>query len=958
MYSLRCGVLILLYLSQISVRLEAQVPEKYSEHLASYHEVEIDVSQLRIFLSNAHLKGTLAQNRKSPAIIELPMPNGGNERFRVVESPILSPELSTARPEFKSYMAKGIDDPTTSLRFNITPAGFYAVMKGAEGISIIEKINRNSDDNRYITYYDHDILDNSDRFHCESNDTIEARSHILSTDRLDSCFQIGDHLRIYELVLTCSGEFYALNGGTDPLVEAALLNRVAQINIAFETEVATSFTIVEYLLNNNPATDPYADPTNTVDSLGATYNYINANVTVSSWDIGHGFHEISCSGCTYAGRAGLSVVCTPDKANGYTYLPNDLPSSIWLVLHEFGHQFSCRHTNYGCNSNNACVRYEPGAGSTIMSTGAGCDASDFFADRTDYFGVASLQNMIDFMGSGLSVTGIGCGAGIANGWSDCAMLIPTGNNMPSSNANANNINGLVIPHSTPFVLKGSGSDADGTGSLTYTWEQYDTDYSGSDAPDDTAASTTAPLFRSFPPSISGERTVPQLSSILSGNVTTGTGETLPTVARNLTWRLTVRDNEAGGGGVACDQISLTVGNDGPFKITSQNSTTEWMPGRTKTITWDVANTNSPAYTCPNIDILFSSDGGNTFPITLASGVTNDGSYDITVPSIDTTSGRIKIVCTGGSNIFFDINDMDISVMSNCNAVGGIITNSDLVTAPEGNASLNLGLVVALPVNSVSGTIDFSDGNTALSVENNGSETCIFFGANSPYYETVELIAVSSSNVTFTTTDQSYQSVTNLFEGSYNSSSVCDNWLNSSRNFVPPSSVEANAPFTEALTAGTKYILLASGFFTNSPNPGSYEVSFSEPLYYSGAENIAGYSYTYVIVDNSSGNIVAFSSNPDLSNASNFPAGNYTVYGLSHLATDVTSGYIGHAFTSLQTNISNATFCGAFSSNKVSVNITYTPVVYTYNSGAWLPSNPVGVLDSRDQIEIRRVWIAH
>ncbi|MEO1031667.1 MAG: hypothetical protein AAFX55_09705, partial [Bacteroidota bacterium] len=37
---------------------------------------------------------------------------------------------------------------------------------------------------------------------------------------------------------------------------------------------------------------------------------------------------------------------------------------------------------------------------------------------------------------------------------------------------------------------------------------------------------------------------------------------------------------------------------------------------------------------------------------------------------------------------------------------------------------------------------------------------------------------------------------------------------------------------------------------------------------------------------------------------------------------------------------------------VSVNITYTPVVYTYNSGAWLPSNPVGVLDSRDQIEIQ------
>ncbi|WP_422104515.1 M12 family metallo-peptidase [Winogradskyella sp.] len=951
MNNLRYLILVLSCFSLMSFNLIAQVPAKYSEHLANYSEVEIDVSQLRNTLTNVAMKGTVVQNRRSTTILELPIPNGSSERFRVVESPILSPQLSAARPEFKSYVAQGIDDPTTSVRFNITPAGFYAVMKGAKGISIIEKINRYSDDHRYITYFDHDILDDNDGFHCESDDAPESGRLTPSANRIDSCFQIGDNLRTYELVVTCSGEFYALNGGTDPLVEAALLNRVTQVNTVYETEVATSFTIVEYLLNNNPATDPYTDPTDTITSINETEVYINANVTASSWDVGHGFHEITCGGsCSFGGRAGLGVVCTSLKARGYTYLPNDIPTNITVMVHEFGHQFSNRHTNYGCNSNNACSRYEPGEGSTIMSTGAGCDAGDFFADRTDYFGVASLQSMIDYENSGLLVSGVACGTFTVSGWSDCATITATGNNMPSSDANANSINGLVIPHSTPFVLNGSGSDADGTGSLTYTWEQYDTDYSGSDAPDDTAASTTAPLFRSFPPSTSSERTVPQLSSVLAGNVTTGTGEVLPTVARNLTWRLTVRDNEIGGGGVACDQITLTVGSDGPFQITSQNTSTAWLAGATETITWDVANTDSPTYTCPNIDILFSSDGGNTFPTTLASGVANDGSHDITVPNMNTSSGRIRIVCTGGTNIFFDINDVDILVASSCGAVGGTIVNSDAVTAPEGDASLNLGLMAGLPVNSVSGTLDASDPNTNLTVENNSGGTCISFG-NSPYYEAIELVAASNANVTFTNTIQVYNNITNLFQGSYNPSSVCDNWLNSNANFNG-ATVDLGTSFTESLSSGSGYILLTSGFSTNSPNPGNYDISFSETLYNVSALEITGYSYTYVIVNDSSGNIVAFSATSDLSNSGTFLAGNYTVYGLSYLSGSATSGYVGGAFSSLQSDISSTAFCGALSSNTVSVTITYTPIVYTYNAGAWLPSNPVGVLDSRDQIEIQ------
>ena len=948
------SIIFIFYLSAFcllcSINLNAQVPKKYSENLVDYREVTIDINKFKSTLLNTQLKGSVYQNRDSNTIIDLPIPKGDSQKFKVVESPILSSELSATRPEVKSYLAKGIDDPTATARFNITAAGFYGVIKSSDGITIIEKINDISSDNKYITYYDHNIVSHNTNFNCDSAETNEALTINEVEGRADSCFQIGDNLRSYELVLTCSGEFYALNGGTDALVETALLNRITQVNAVYETEIATTFTIVEFLLNNNPATDPYSDPTNTFTSITETENYINANVTASSWDIGHGFHEITCGGgCGWAGRAGLAVVCTPSKARGYTYLPNDIPTAITVLLHEFGHQFSNRHTNYGCNSNNACSRYEPGQGSTIMSTGAGCDAEDFFANRTDYFSVASLQNMTDYMNSGSFVTGTNCETVTVGGWSDCATLTPTGNNMPSSNANINNIDGLVIPHGTPFLLTGEGADADGTASLTYNWEQYDTDYLGSDAPDDTSASIMGPLFRSFPPSTSSERTVPQLSSVLAGNITTGTGEVLPSIARNLTWRLTVRDNEIGGGGVACDQINLTVGSDGPFKITSQNSITAWSAGDTETITWDVANTDSPTYTCPDIDILYSSDGGATFSTTLASGVPNNGSHDITVPGVATNLGRIKIVCTGGTNIFFDINDVDISIISSCSPVSSAIANNESVTALEGDASLNLTLLSGLPINSISGVLDDSDGNTDLSAENNGSGACISFNGNNPKFETVELASGSNSIVTFTRTNQSdYTSMIGLFEGSYNNSSVCDNWLNSNGNFNG-SGINISSNFAESLSVETTYVLLASAFNSATPPNGNYNINFSETLYNISGLNAPGYLYTYVIVNTTSGNIIAFDDNSDLSNASNFPSGNYVVYGLSYLASESTSSYIGDAFSNFQSDISNTTFCGALSTNSVTVDIISSSQTYTYNLGSWSPQSPIGISDSDDQI---------
>ncbi len=128
----------------------------------------------------------------------------------------------------------------------------------------------------------------------------------------------------------------------------------------------------------------------------------------------------------------------------------------------------------------------------------------------------------------------------------CSVNTPTGNNIPTANAGAD----YTIPQSTPFVLTGSGTDADGD-SLTYIWEQMDygtSSQTGSNSAA-TATKTAGPTFRSWVPAASPVRYFPQMATILKGEtVTMGDEinvEALSSVTRDLNFRFTVRDNRLG-----------------------------------------------------------------------------------------------------------------------------------------------------------------------------------------------------------------------------------------------------------------------------------------------------------------------------------------------------------------------------------------------------------------------------
>ncbi len=79
-------------------------------------------------------------------------------------------------------------------------------------------------------------------------------------------------------------------------------------------------------------------------------------------------------------------------------------------------------------------------------------------------------------------------------------------------------------------------------------------------------------------------------------------------------------------------------------VTSPNGGEIWTVGSVHNITW-TATANDPGASITSIDILLSIDGGATYPITLASGLANTGSYSWTIADPKSATMKIKIVAT-------------------------------------------------------------------------------------------------------------------------------------------------------------------------------------------------------------------------------------------------------------------------------------------------------------------------
>ena len=598
-----------------------------------YQTYRLNLPTLQMLLRQAPPEFSSAA-KNSSVHIELPFPDGTYQRFRIEESTIMEQGLAARFPEIKTFIGNGIDDPSATLRCDLTPHGFHAMVLSPKGTVLIDPY-RTKDAFHYMSYYKKDL--NIKPFECHVGNSVNRDKQIEMTTPLAVV-----NLRSYRVAIGATGEYTQFHGGTVNDALAAITTSMNRVNGIYERDFAVRMNLVANetsVIFTNPATDPYSDG-NAGAMLGQNQTTLDTRIGSANYDIGHVFGSNGGGGV-----AGLGVVCANgQKAFGVTSLDNPEGDvfDVDYVSHEMGHQFDGNHSFNGttgsCGGNrNASTAYEPGSGSTIMSYAGICGAENLQPNSDDYFHVGSFNEMFAFVSTG--------------GGSSCAVLTNAGHSTPTAEAGSN----YTIPRSTPFTLTGSGSDSDGD-TLTYCWEQLNL---GAASPPNTD-NGNRPIFRSFDPVTSPQRTFPKLSDIL--NNTNTIGESLPTTTRALNFRFSVRDNHAGAGGQEIDsmQVNVTSGA-GPFLVTQPNTAVTWNTGTQQSVTWNVAGTSGAPVNALNVDILLSTDGGNSFPITLASNTPNDGSEMINVPANPTTTARVKIAAAG--NIFFDISNANFTIVN-------------------------------------------------------------------------------------------------------------------------------------------------------------------------------------------------------------------------------------------------------------------------------------------------------
>jgi hypothetical protein len=620
-----------------------QAVSSFSRNFAS-SQGEIRPKNFRAFnLNHARLQAVLKAAPKeskakvsSPVEITLPTPDGRLVRFRFVESSVMDPELEAQFPEIKTYVGQGIDDPTATVRFDSMPSGFHAQILSPDGAVYIDPYSR-GDTNLYTCYYKRDYRRTEGEFTCFAADEPVAVQKAGVKPKA-----LGENsLRTYRLACAATGEYTQFYGGTVAGGLAAIVSAINRVTGVYETEVGIRLVLVaknNLIVYTNSSTDPY---TGNNPGLLLTQNQSNLDFIIgnTNYDIGHVF---STSG---GGLAGVGVTCVAgSKAYGETGMYPPIGDAFWIdyVAHEMGHQFGATHTfnggASGCGGNRcASTAFEPGSGSTIMAYAGVCGTDNLQPHSDPYFHSASLEQIKAFVTSG---------AGSAS-----AFITGLTNNSPNISAG----DYYVIPKSTPFVLSATGIDPDGD-SLTWCWEERDL---GPCTPLASADNGSSPLFRSFSPTSKASRTFPRLSDILNNSVTLG--ETLPTTTRTMSFRVTARDNHPGGGGMMSADTLVSVWADaGPFRITAPNSAVTWSGYQT--VTWDVAGTTGQPINAADVNILLSTDGGQSFPIVLAANVPNSGAQGVLLPNITTSSARIKV--QAADNIFFDISRANFSIAAN------------------------------------------------------------------------------------------------------------------------------------------------------------------------------------------------------------------------------------------------------------------------------------------------------
>ena len=850
---------------------------------AANNDLEEELKQNHIEVIDLNETALLAQFESKAPVVTLPFLSS-SKSFRIKEFSIYGDEPSPY-PDVKTYKIYSEDDPSLSGRVTTGPIGInISYLKDGKMVRIYNPqpgIARK--DRQYVQEIG--IAGEEKSLHaCTQHEGFSVKP--VEEEKLDGV-HFGENLvkrngaikRRYRAAIMCTGEYYVANGNSNIAVRNLIIANLNDVSAIFEKDLAVEM----YMATNSPRlqSDINGDPFDPSfgGRTGQAQSAIEDAFPISRYDVGHVFHNHSSGdGWATGGVAGLGVICNPGrKASGWSGSFNNTTNGwIQLAAHEFGHMYGAPHTFNGsgdanCTPNiSASTSYEIGSGSTIMSYQGLCESEQNIPGSgiaDNYFHVNSLDLMVSY----LEAAG-GCNT---NEW------ILDNNNEPIADANSCGAE-LIIPRSTPFVLRGEATDADND-MLTYCWEQYDEDGGGTPSigligTDAAFYNGSCPLFRSYPPTSDPDRYFPNLSDLSSNNVTDF--EALPRRQRLIKFRLTVRDNNPEGGAIDWDEITVSSRNSGPLNVTAPTGGITVQAGSTIEVNWETNTRVQDEGICEKAEIRLSTDGGLSFPLVIAEDIDYEAGtamVDIPASFANTDNARVMVACADYECFaFFDISNSDFSIESNCFAPSNLLCDTAEEVLDFGDPALDFDLetIQGTTITNLLGPIadDISTLPTMNPTVNNATGTCTrITSINNPFLET-RFSVTQSGTYTFNLNNNIADLVTayTVFSSNFNPADACSSFIESNAEFN--GSYQYSTSFSVELQACTEYVLAAQ--MTNSSSENLAISSINGPGSVIRSQDVADYDLTYIAVENNSDIIIQHSVDADFRT---LPVGEYMIY---------------------------------------------------------------------------------
>jgi hypothetical protein len=610
-------------------------------------ELEELKNQLGYYVSKSIRSKSNAPSRKK---IILPTPEGKEIEF-VIEETMLAD--ATVEHLYSAMTFKGykFDEPHIHMRMSVSSHGFHVFVFDKDQSFTIEPSSKD-DKSKHMVFYkkDLDFAGVKCLYRKEDFDP-QRRVQGFGSNRTPN------QKRTYRLAMIADNTYRAEHGGAsyDPqnILDHFLIG-INLLNGVYERDLGVSFLLV----SNEDCANAILDDHTDIDEV---HDYIVWALGVDGFDVGHSLLWANTGGVAY-----LGVVCWDLLKGGGFSGANQSVTTLYIdyCAHEIGHQLFAEHTfvSAECGQSAEDNRYEPGEGSTIMAY-AGICGNGYQNNSDPYFHSRSLEEMHAYIAN----TSPGYGG-------SCGTTDNTGNaSAPVVNAHSN----ITIPKETPFILVGTGSDADGD-PIDFSWEQYDgLSEAVSGTPD--CSSENAPLFRFRIPMEQNYRIFPEMGEILTGNNNNATWEALPCDEREINFRLTVRDNNAEWGRTDYDNMLITVADTGPFDVLYPNGGEFLYANSEIEVSWTVNGTDAH---CPEVNIFISTDNGQNFS-PIGNTYPNNGSALVILPASASSQARLLVQCAeavselrqnqeqgfrstpdfGSASTFFDVSDASFEIAS-------------------------------------------------------------------------------------------------------------------------------------------------------------------------------------------------------------------------------------------------------------------------------------------------------